>query len=80
MSDYVTHGELDAAIASVKDDIAETERRLRGEFTDVVRYEVGKVDDHLEDQDGRLVNILRTAVAALISLLIWLAYYALTHR
>lgn len=80
MSDYVTHGELDAAISAVKDDIAETERRLRGEFTDVVRYEVGKVDDHLEDQDGRLVNILRTAVAALISLLIWLAYYALTHR
>lgn len=74
---YVTHDELhlelEAAKDAVREDIRETETRLRKEWTDTVRFEVGRVDGHLTDQDtkinwtlGLIALLLITAVGALI--------------
>lgn len=69
MSDWVTHSELDAAIDAVRADIQETEQRLRKEWTDTVRYEVGRVSGHLSEQDIKINWILGLIVALLVSLL-----------
>lgn len=84
MADYVTHAELDAALADVREDIADTEQRLRTEWTDAVRYEGARTEKHLEDQDrlidrisGRTDWILGLLVAALVAAVGALLYVAL---
>lgn len=79
MDDWVTRRELDDAITAVREDIAETEARLRTEFTSTVRYEVGKVDLHLAQQDESLKWIFRTLVGGLITLIVLLILYLATH-
>ena len=75
MPDYVTRKELDVAIAEVKDDIEQTEKRLRSEWTNGNKV----VNDHLDKQDETLSWILRSLVGALLSLVVLLAVYAATH-
>lgn len=71
MGDYVTRVELDAAIDAVRADIADTEQRLRREWTDTVRYEMGRVSGHLSEQDvkinwtiGLIVTLLLTVIGS----------------
>jgi hypothetical protein len=82
-SPWVTHSELDDALDAVREDIAETEHRLRGEFTSAVRYEIDRVHVHLEKQDESLKWIQRTLLTALIgaalSVLAGLSVYLITH-
>ena len=68
MAEFVTHTELDEAIAAVKDDIAETEQRLRREWKETVRFEVGRVDTHLDAQDGKIDRVFYLIVTMLLSL------------
>lgn len=80
--DYVTRDELAEALADVRADIADTEERLRTEFTQTVRYEVGKVDAHLTQQDTRLnwtLGLIITLLLAGISGLVWVALAASGH-
>lgn len=76
---YVTHSELDTAIKAVRTDITATETRLRTEWTETVRFEVGRVDTHLGDQDrkinwtlGLIVTLLIAVIGGAISALILL--------
>lgn len=76
MQKFVTHSELDEAIAAVKSDIADTEQRLRREWTDTVRYEVGRVSNHLSAQDVKInwtLGLIITLLLTLIGALVWLA-------
>lgn len=79
MSDWVTRTELDEAIDAVKADIADTEQRLRKEWTDTVRYEVGKVGDHLTDQDTKINATLALIVTLLLTVIGGLLWAALSH-
>ena len=75
--DYVTRDELSEALAAVRADIAETEKQLRKEFTDAVRYEVGRVDTHLTDQDTKInwtLGLIAMLLIAVISGLIYVAF------
>jgi hypothetical protein len=75
--EYVTHSELDAAIAAVKDDIADTEQRLRKEWTDTVRYEVGRMDKHLDDQDVKFNWMIGLQFTLLLAVMSGLIYFLL---
>lgn len=77
MAEYVTHDELAEALADVRADIDETEQRLRSEFTSTVRYEIGKVDTHLTQQDTRINWTLGLIVSLLVVLVGGLLYTAL---
>ena len=79
-ADYVTRGELADAIADVRHDIEETEQRLRTEFTATVRYEVGRVDTHLTDQDTKINWTLGLIVTLLLALVSGLVFTVLTLR
>ena len=74
MSDYITRSELDDAIAAVTEDIRETEQRLDEKFTNTVRWEIGRVDKHLSDQDESLKWIQRFALGALLTVIAALIY------
>ena len=78
MEDWVTHSELDAAIDAVRADIQETEQRLRKEWTDTVRYEVGRVSDHLSEQDIKISWTLGLQITLLLAIISGLTY-ALLH-
>ena len=78
MEDWVTHSELDAAIDAVRADIQETEQRLRDEWTDTVRYEVGRVSDHLSAQDIKISWTLGLQITLLLAIISGLTY-ALLH-
>lgn len=77
MEDWVTHSELDAAIDAVRADIQETEQRLRKEWTDTVRYEVGRVSGHLSEQDIKINWTLGLIVTLLLSCISGLVYVVL---
>src|SRR5579862_1439462 len=79
VAEFVTHSELDDAIQAVREDIVDTETRLRTEFTNTVRYEVGRVDDHLGVQDTRISWVLGLIVTLLITTVGGLLYVALSH-
>lgn len=73
---YATRDELDDAITAVRRDIRDSEIRLRGEWTDTVRYEIGGVTAHLGEQDDVLRGqndsirgIYLTAISSLVLLL-----------
>lgn len=74
MSNYVTGQELSDAIAAVTADIRDTETRLRDEFTGTVRFEVGRMDTHLGDQDETLKWINRWALGSLVLVVVGLLY------
>ena len=74
--DYVTRTELDEAIDAVRDDIRETEERLREEWTNTVRFEVGRVDSHLGVQDSKIDWTLRLIVTLLVTVIGALIYVA----
>ena len=74
MSDFVTQVELTEAIAAVTEDIRDTERRLRSEFTAVVRYEGDRTDGHLASQDEKLVWINRWTLGTLVAIIVALIY------
>lgn len=65
---FATKDELDDAISAVRHDIRVTERRLREEWTDTLRYEIGRVDDHLGQQDNAIRGIYLAAISSLILL------------
>lgn len=73
---YVTHEELDAAIAAVTEDIRDTEHRLRNEFTSAFRHEIDRFDTHLTEQDHKLMWINRWTLTALVSILAAIIVYA----
>lgn len=77
MAEYVTHDELAVALADVRADIDDTEQRLRDEFTNTVRFEVGRVDQHLTQQDSRINWTLGLIVTLLVALVGGLLYTAL---
>ena len=66
MSNYVSQDDLDEAIADVREDIRDTENRLREEFTGAVRYEVNRMDRHLDTQDNSIKWIQRYALTSLV--------------
>ena len=79
---YVTRAELDKAIDGVVERIDETEQRLREEWTNTVRWEMGRVDDHLGEQDskinwvlGLIVSLLVAVVATGVGAFIYLAAF-----
>lgn len=63
---YVTQDDFDEAIAAVTEDIRDTENRLREEFTGTVRYEVSRMDTHLDTQDESIKWIQRYALTSLV--------------
>lgn len=76
---YVTRSDLDKAIEAVREDINETEQRLRREWTDAVRYEVGRVTDHLTDQDTKINWTLGLIVSLLLLIISALLYAVFSH-
>lgn len=74
MSGYVTHDELSEAIAAVTEDIRDTEQRLDAKFTGALRYEMGRVDQHLSAQDETLKWINRWTLGALLAVIVALIY------
>lgn len=75
MTDFVTRSELDEAITDVRREADEMEQRLRGEFTGTVRYEIGKLDKHLDQQDAKfhwVLGVLFSLLVAVIASLILL--------
>lgn len=79
--DFVTRTELDSALDAVRADIAETEQRLRKEWTDTVRYEMGRVTGHLTEQDvkinwtlGLIGTLLLTVISGLVYAIISFAH------
>lgn len=74
MNDWVSRSELDDAIDRVTADIRDTENKLRTEFTSTVRFEVGRIDSHLDAQDERLTWIYRFALGALVTIIAGLIY------
>lgn len=79
VSDFVTRIELDAAIDAVRADIADTEQRLRKEWTDTVRYEMGRVGSHLSEQDVKINWVLGLIIAGLVTVVGSMIYVAFTH-
>lgn len=65
---FATKDELDDAIAAVRQDIRITESRLRKEWTDTVRYEIGRVENHLGEQDHSIRGIYLAAISSLVLL------------
>lgn len=83
-TEHVTHDELDIAFGKVLSE-AKTytdaaERRLREEWTDTVRFETGRVDSHLDAQDGKINWLLGLMVTILLGVIGWLVYFALSHH
>ena len=76
-ADWVTHSELDAALDAVRADIADTEQRLRKEWTDTVRYEVDRVSGHLSEQDIKINWTLGLIVTLLLAVISGLTYAVL---
>lgn len=76
---FVTHEELDKAIEAVREDIGETEQRLRSEFTDAMRFEFNRTEKHLDQQDGKINWVLGLIVTLLITAVGSLLYVALAH-
>ena len=78
--EFVTHEELDEAIAAVEQRIEETEDKLRNEF----KSELSALDKHLDDQDSvltwlrdQIANQNRAMMAAAIAIISALLYVAL---
>lgn len=87
MSDAVTHDELDLALAQAlaeaKEYTDDAERRLREEWTDAVRHEVGKVDTHLGDQDSKInwiIGLITTLLLAAVSTATYFIIYLAQHK
>lgn len=66
MEPFVTHSELNEAIDGVLERIAETEEKLRTEFQGAFQFEITRFDDHLNDQDEKLVWINRWTLGLLV--------------
>lgn len=80
-TDPVTRDEMDLALAEALAEAKQytdtAEQRLREEWTDAVRHEVGKVDVHLGDQDTKINWILGLMATLLLAVIGWLIYFLL---
>jgi len=79
MDAFVTHRELEEALSAVRDDIQETENRLRQEWTSTVRFEMQRMDTHLTDQDTKINWTLGLIVTLLVTLVGSAVYELLTY-
>jgi len=79
VSEPVTRAELDLAladaIAEAKEYTDDAERRLREEWTDAVRHEVGKVETHLGSQDTKIHAALGLLFTLLLAVVGWGVYF-----
>lgn len=77
LNGFVTRSDLDTAIADVREDIRETEDRLRTEFSDRMSFEILRFDRHLDSQDTRLTWILGVLLSLLVAVIAALVYSAM---